>query len=232
MNVQIKQSQGGYHVIDVQDYDVYCHFHNTTSFSSFILRQLEVEDIYGFFFKGKKELTVLDLGANVGLFSIHVADACKKVYAVEPTPSHFQILQKNIRGLPQIEPLNHAVSVEDKQIDFFLHEDNSTMNSLVQRTNGERKISVNGLTLKSLMASIGNPTIDFCKVDIEGSELFSITEAQVAATKHLIKGFFMEVHEVEGKSFYEMIYHFSVMFEQQGYKVLVLSRDSFWAYQE
>src|SRR5688500_12606743 len=44
-----------------------------------------------------KKHTVLDIGANIGYFTLLMAKQAKQVYAFEPEPRNFHILQKNIK---------------------------------------------------------------------------------------------------------------------------------------
>lgn len=227
-NVQIKRSQGDHYNLLINDDDVRNHFANRSNYTGAIMDQLEKE-MYSFYFKDKNDLVVLDLGANIGLFSIHVSDCCRKIFAIEPTPSHFSVLEKNLKSLDNTKPLNYALSSSDGQIEFFLYDGNSTMNSLSKRSHNGQRILVDGITFKSLLGKIEETKIDFCKIDIEGSEYFSITKESIADVKDNIDNFFIEVHEVEGKSFSFMINHFKEIFESNGYKTSILGIDGLFA---
>ena len=172
---------------------------------------------------------VLDLGANIGLFSIHVSDCCSKIFAVEPTPAHFSILQKNIKNLPVITPLNFAVSPKDGPVEFFIDESNSTMNSLVRRTQTSHIVSVEGMMLKMLVEATGQKKIDFCKVDIEGSEYESITFESISSVKDVVRNFFIETHETHGKDFDFMAERFSGIFTGNGYATVRTGKDAVFA---
>lgn len=116
-DLKIKRTRGDYIKLDLSDPQIAEHVSSGTSQARLIAVQLETP--FYPYFKDKDGLVVLDLGANIGLFSIHVSDCCSKIFAVEPTPSHFSILQKNIKNLPVITPLNFAVSPTDGPVEFF-----------------------------------------------------------------------------------------------------------------
>ena len=96
-----------------------------------ILKQFDT-DFY-WFLKENEDLNMIDLGANIGLFSMFAAPICEKVFSVEPTPSHFALMQElvDLAGIKNIEMLNLAVGTEDGEAEFNIHERNSTMNSFI-----------------------------------------------------------------------------------------------------
>lgn len=223
---KIRRTKGDYILLDTSDPVVAAHLSDRTSQAHLIAAQLE-KPFYPYF-DGKENLVVLDLGANVGLFSIHVSD-CSKVFAVEPTPSHFEVLKRNIKNLKTITPLNYAISPTNGPVTFFIDESNSTMNSLVQRTATSHTISVEGVTLKRAVELTGQTRIDFCKVDMEGSEFTSITDEAVASVRGVIRSFFIETHETHGRDFNFMANHFLKLFQDNGYHSKRTGVDSVFA---
>ena len=92
-----------------------------------ILKQFNT-DFY-WFLKDQEEINLIDLGANIGLFSIFAAPVCEKVFSVEPTPSRFALLNElvDLAGIKNIEAHNIAVGTEDGEAEFNIHERNSTI---------------------------------------------------------------------------------------------------------
>jgi FkbM family methyltransferase len=73
----------------------------------------EVVDLncYGVFPDELVDSTVIDIGANMGLFSIlAVLNGAKQVYAFEPNQDNYQRLLKYITGFDNINPINLAVT--------------------------------------------------------------------------------------------------------------------------
>jgi len=229
MKLKIKQSQGDHIDIDVSNEETFSHLTDPKNFVAVILNQFE-KDIYGIYFKGKKNLTVLDLGGNIGLFSIHVSDSCNKIYTVEPTPSHYKILLDNIKNIKQIVPLNYAISDSDEPVEFFISSNNSTMNSLIDRSGAGNSVKVQGIRLKSLIDTIEEDKIDFCKIDIEGSEFKTITFQAISDIKSRVDNFFIEFHEENGMNFDQASAHFSFIFESNGYTTKRLNHDTIFAF--
>jgi len=226
-DIKIRRTRGDYISLDLSDPQIAAHVSSKTSQARLIAAQLDT--VFYPFFNDKSDLVVLDLGANIGLFSMHVSDCCSKIFAIEPTPSHFSILQKNIKNLPRITPLRYAVSPTNGPIEFFIDESNSTMNSLVKRTSTSHTTSVEGMTLRAIVSIINQKKIDFCKIDIEGSEYESITASSVGEVKDVVRNFFIETHETHGRSFDFMAKHFLDIFTDAGYSATRTGIDAIFA---
>ena len=165
-----------------------------------ILKQFNT-DFY-WFLKDQEELNLIDLGANIGLFSMYVAPVCEKVFSVEPTPSHFALLNElvDIAGIKNIEPLNLAVGTEDGEAEFNIHERNSTMNSFIShRTDPHsgKTVKVKTKTLNSIIDSLDIDRVGFVKMDIEGFENEIIFEESFEEALTKIDGMYVEVHDFE-----------------------------------
>ena len=165
-----------------------------------ILKQFNT-DFY-WFLKENEDLNMIDLGANIGLFSMFVAPICEKVFSVEPTPSHFALLNElvGIAGIKNIEALNLAVGTEDGEAEFNIHERNSTMNSFVShRTDPHsgKTVKVKTKTLNSIIDSLDIDRIGFVKMDIEGFENEIVFEDSFEEALTKIDGLYVEVHDFE-----------------------------------
>ena len=68
------------------------HVNRAASNVQGLLDQINLEVMYDFAFRGKQNLTFLDLGANIGLVSLHALDVCDRIVAVEPDPDTFAVL--------------------------------------------------------------------------------------------------------------------------------------------
>lgn len=127
----------------------------------------------------KKGDTVVDLGANIGYFSLLAARLVGsegKVYAFEPEPMNYELLLKNIElnGYDNIVPVPKAVSNVSGTIRFFLHSKDTGAHTIYQPLHGEREfkesIEVQAVTLDEFFKGKEHP-IDVIKVDVEGAEV-------------------------------------------------------------
>ncbi len=116
---------------------------------------------------------IVDVGANIGLYSLSLASHCSFVYAMEPDPSAFGMLRENVElnGLGSRFKLFQAAA-GDTGRDVFLsqHDDAWPAN----RVAGDGGLRVSQMTvdavLKAGLAS-GAPALEFVKIDVEGYEL-------------------------------------------------------------
>lgn len=126
--------------------------------------------------------TVVDVGANVGLYSKFLAELVGRsgtVLAIEPVSSTFQIMSGNLVNYPQVRPLNVAVSSVDGEVEMVVplrpegHENYYRAHIREgQGHDGEeglRTLKVRTITLDQLFEQ--HPRISFVKVDAEGHEL-------------------------------------------------------------
>ena len=165
-----------------------------------ILKQFNT-DFY-WFLKDQEELNMIDLGANIGLFSIFAAPVCERIFSVEPTPSHFSLMKElvDLAGVKNIEMLNLAVGLEDGESEFNIHERNSTMNSFIShRTDPHsgKTVKVKTKTLNSIIDSLDIDRVGFVKMDIEGFENEIIFEESFEEALTKIDGMYVEVHDFE-----------------------------------
>jgi FkbM family methyltransferase len=120
--------------------------------------------------------TVVDVGANVGYFSLWWLSRFprNKVIAVEPMPNNFSLLERNRMLNPDkdFHVINCAMRSQGGHV--ILHFDRSdsftTSASILQGTGGGDEISVKAISLAQLVADFHLSRIDFLKLDCEGSE--------------------------------------------------------------
>lgn len=121
---------------------------------------------------------VVDLGANVGLFTNYAALKCKKVIAVEGGIQQFSCLVKNTYENNNVEYLNANVVSEKSKY-------NSTWGS-------PTKINV---TISNIFDLYNLNYIDFLKMDIEGSE-YDIFNSIDKNLLYRIKKIALETHDL------------------------------------
>jgi len=154
--------------------------------------------MYDKLFGGRSDLVFLDIGANVGIVSIYAVPYCKRIVAVEPSPSTFNRLVENTFMYQSIERLNVALTPRDGEHEFFVNDLNFTASSTVN-TYGYR-IMVQGKTLKSILKENGLTHVDVCKVDVEGAEGEALDYYAIDYAKDIIKEWFVEFHNCPASS--------------------------------
>jgi len=193
----------------------------------FIAQQVSNSGLYDFAFKGKSNLVFLDLGAHLGMVSIHASDVCDRIVAVEPAPATFALLRRVAKHFPKILPKNVAVCGVDDQCILNINDINSTANS-VANTYGE-PVAVRGVTLPTLIKEAELEHIDFCKMDIEGSELEALPMETIEALKDTIDCYFIETHNCPASTWQHKVGELVKSFLTAGYRIPAIDGMGLWA---
>jgi len=230
---QLITAKKGIVTIDTTDSRIINHFANPANYADVVLDMFNNDRFYDEFFKGWDNLTVLDIGGNIGLFSLYIHDRAKVVYTLEPTPSHFGILKEMTKDYPNIFPINAALHNKDESIAFYISDENSTMNSTVNHYG--TKTMVQGKTLHSIITELGLHTVDFVKCDIEGSEMAALTHETISAVKDIVKVWSIEVHATDSTLHPEVSLnlnrdHIMQILRNNGYNAFKHRYDAVYAY--
>ena len=139
-------------------------------------KQMFYEDIYAHCYLDDLE-TVIDLGANVGLFSLYMLKKrnCKRIYAVEPTKKAFSQLSESLHD--ELNSSIHKLAIHNFEGKSKIKsvEDNSTISGFIddvhpytQHNMKEEEVDV--VTLSRFMNDHNLDHVDLIKIDIEGCE--------------------------------------------------------------
>ena len=146
----------------------------------------------------------IDLGANVGEFTVQLAETGAQVYAIEPDPHAFSLLQKATAHFSNVTLINAAASDSDGETKLYR---SGKFNSAPDRLTKSSSLFLNkknvseesGFTVKTMdfSAFIKNleAPVTLMKVDIEGAE---VPLFESLFDQHLIKHVkhsFVETHE-------------------------------------
>jgi FkbM family methyltransferase len=124
---------------------------------------------------------VLDIGANIGLYTLlaaRIVGQNGKVYAFEPDPKNYDLLLKNIKinGYKNVVPIQKAVSDRNEIRKLFLRE-NTTMNSLSNNLEDNCPtgfINVETITVDNFFENKSPANLKLIKMDIEGAEMLAL----------------------------------------------------------
>tara|TARA_A100001037_G_scaffold301543_1_gene331307 strand:- start:1656 stop:2534 length:879 start_codon:yes stop_codon:yes gene_type:complete len=127
---------------------------------------------------------VIDIGANIGFFTLIMADIVKKegkVFSFEPESKNFQLLEKNVKvnNLSNVILENKAVGNINGETDMYLasNEDNIYSQSM-HRIYSSNIVSQNSTPVKIKIIRLDDffekleliEKIDLIKIDVEGAE--------------------------------------------------------------
>ena len=109
---------------------------------------------------------VLDIGANIGEFSLWAAERGANVIAFEPDPTTFACLRDNVAGKTvEIEPI--GLWHETATLTFFVAPDEAD-GSFINESG--QSITVDARPLDEIMELRGFPPVRLIKMDAEGAE--------------------------------------------------------------
>lgn len=137
----------------------------------------------------RKGDTVLDCGANVGVFTRFALDAgAAKVVAIEPAPDNVECLRRNFA--PEIAAgrvVLVAKGVWDRtdELELKIEEGNEAAATFVMDLKQvARTARVPLLPIDTLVEELGLERVDFIKMDIEGAEVRALRGARQTLARH------------------------------------------------
>ena len=145
-----------------------------------------------------KDDIVLEIGSNIGYYVLLESKRVSKIYAVEPVPNNFKMLEKNIllNNLKNVETYN--ISIGDKNgISSIYISDKSNLHSFVSCV-GNKKVDVEMKTLDSFISDKEFPTV--LRMDVEGYE-YEILKSSKKFLEKMKKGswIFIEIHKFQSR---------------------------------
>lgn len=159
--------------------------------------------VYAPFVAGKNGLFILDIGANIGLPSYYFSRFASKVYSIEPSREHFEVLSKMVEFNKLgdiIIPINKAIYIKNGEYPLF-HNKNKTMYSLhaAVNDNSSEAEKVQTITIKDLFEEYKINKVDLLKLDIEGSETEILSHPTFTEVADKISTVVVERHAWSGR---------------------------------
>jgi len=157
----------------------------------------------------KDDSVFVDIGANIGLFSIYLSKFSNaKIYSIDPSVQNFQkfLYHLKLNSCPNIVPINVGLSYQDS---FGYMVNLSPINSgtfkVVEAKSMDDTYLVRLCTLLELVNHLELTKIDLIKIDVEGYEM------------NVFKGFFTEKNKIMPKN---IVMEFGDQIERTGYDQL------------
>lgn len=133
--------------------------------------------------------TVLDIGGNIGFYSLSLAKQfpTSQFHAFEPIPKTFAQLKRNLEmnELPNVHIHNFGLSNEKKALTFYFYPEgsgNASSARLSERDSVE-EVACSVITVDEF-ARERNLRVDFIKCDVEGAELLVFQGANAVLDTH------------------------------------------------
>ena len=159
----------------------------------------------------KEELagrSVIDVGANIGMFSLLAASlGAKKVIGIEPVSKTFNLFQSNVTrsGLTSIIALKNLVSAEHGKY-FQISNDNDNAGANSMYNVAENSEMVLSLSLSTILKMVEDDNI-LLKLDCEGAEydiLLNATQEEMSRINEIVLEIHTDLHPTfKGKEILE-----------------------------
>jgi FkbM family methyltransferase len=147
----------------------------------------------------------IDCGANVGKFTVPMAETGATVYAFEPNPDAYASLLRNTAPYPNVKTFQAAVTTGTGPVKLYLHRyasDDpvhfSTGSSLVgskRNVREDRYEMVDGIQFAEFIKGLGDIRVRLLKMDIEGAEVGVLNQLLDEKLHERIDQAFVEVHD-------------------------------------
>jgi FkbM family methyltransferase len=164
-------------------------------FIPYIYKEIYIEGLYIDILNTKKDMTIMDLGANLGIVTQYMLNNAKKIYAIEPSTEHFEALQKNkeYNNWDNVETFNVAFADKDGEMQLNYLPANRTSHSLVNdyKQGGQ---TVKTVAFDTFFEQNKIEHIDFIKSDVEGAEDLIYRSEGFLKVAPKIDAIMMEMH--------------------------------------
>lgn len=186
-----------------------------------ILEEIYIRNVYEPILQGKSDLTIIDCGANLGLFSLYVMKYAKTVIAVEPSSQIYEYLEKNTKDYPIIKTIKVAVGAENGSLELFGSDENLTMFSSHKiGIHSDKSEKVQQMGMQTLLDYFSLTHVDFLKLDIEGSEFEVLASDEFLKASPKIDCIMGEIHRWTGRNPAQCVQ----ALEEAGYTVEIISQ--------
>ncbi|NTW21958.1 FkbM family methyltransferase [Candidatus Falkowbacteria bacterium] len=120
-------------------------------------------------------MTVVDIGANIGFYTIllsKLVGKTGKVYAFEPEKRNFDLLKKYAAGLDNVVLIDKAVGEKTGKIKLYKSKDLNVDHQTYDIGEGRTIEEIDCVAIDDFLAD--QPKVDFIKIDIQGYDFFAI----------------------------------------------------------
>lgn len=178
-----------------------------------IYREIYFDKIYADVFVNKQpgSMTIMDVGANIGIVTQFMQPYAKKLYAIEPSSEHFEALAKNkeFNNWDNVKIFKVALANKDGETELLKKPDNRTMDSIVmgkrspdgslvfpmrtRHPHGDPEV-VKTMTMDTFFKENKITEVDFIKFDVEGAEDMILRSEGFKKVASRIKNIEIEFH--------------------------------------
>jgi FkbM family methyltransferase len=149
-------------------------------------------------FQAEPDDIVVDVGAHIGRYTLLAAANGARVIAIEPEPTNFALLERNVKlnGRSNVALMSCAMTDRPRLVRLSIAPPSNTGTSRIlpdldltpKDSGNEREVAVPGETLDNLVKAHRLTRIDWLKIDAEGHEAAVLEggESALAIARRLI----------------------------------------------
>lgn len=157
---------------------------------------------------------VLDIGANVGITALYFSQVFRnaQIYAFEPAPDNYAILERNIANCARIRGFNFALGAADATLELFASDNPANFGGYSLHPAGSdtsKKTSIAVRNVAAVLAELGLGRVDVIKVDTEGAEYDILT----AVPPEVLERVRLVVGELHGNRDFALLDYLSRWFD-------------------
>ena len=138
---------------------------------------------------------IIDLGSYVGLSAVYFANRFPdaKIVCVEPSSDNYEMLRLNTRAYPNIELIHAGVWSHNAKLKIVAKDEGDWATTVSESATYD-KDTIDAITISDIVDLYKLESIDFLKVDIEGSER-EIFSCNTDTWIELVKAVACETHD-------------------------------------
>jgi FkbM family methyltransferase len=173
-------------LVEVDNYKIYCED------PRFIEEVYNLKE-YSFADNDKTDNVVIDLGSNIGTYSMYIYPRAKVIYAIEPSPE-FDLLERNVEEnkLDRIKAFKMAISGDNGTA--MMCKNAGTGSWKLGNADNMPTTKVVTRTLFTFMDEHGINHVDMLKIDAEGAEIEIFSSPDFVKVRDRIDLIFGEYH--------------------------------------
>ena len=181
--------------------------------------------IYKPYLEDKKDPIVLDIGGNLGLFSLYASKYSKQVYCVEPSTENMENIERMVafNELKNVKLIKKAIYMDNATLPLYDNQ-NRTMRSIHSAVADPALTPelVEAVTLDKLFEDEGIEHVDLLKMDIEGTEIEVFSSLGFQKVAERIDVIVTERHSWAGRHPNQL----DEALKNNGFKVLTIPNDA------
>lgn len=115
------------------------------------------------------DLNVIDLGANVGLFSSYIYPQARQIWAIEAHGPTYEVLKGNLQGLEKVQTFHCAIAGANG-LRYINNDRIDDGGYTIMGVGPEKGLPVKAWTLNEFMNQYNITWVDLLKMDVESAE--------------------------------------------------------------